>query len=146
MNGIMIDGDAALVLTFLFVVAGVCTATVLVLEVIKAAGEMDGHPAALAGFVQRGRADLQSAVMSALRPGDGGSAMSDPIIAETVLLANCPPDCPCQSVSVEFYDTDHTCFAAIPLSPEDARKMAADLLASADQAEARKAQLEGRVI
>jgi hypothetical protein len=71
--------------------------------------------------------------------------MSDRILAAIVTVANCPGDCPCQSVHVEFLHEDSSCFASIPLSPEGARRMAADLLGAADIAEAQKAKIEGRV-
>lgn len=71
--------------------------------------------------------------------------MSDCIIAPVVTVTNCPAECPCQSVHVELMHEDHTCFAAIPLSPDSARRMAADLQRAADLAEAQKAKIEGKV-
>lgn len=71
--------------------------------------------------------------------------MSEPIIANTVRINHCPPDCPCQSVHIEFLDADNQVFASIPLASADARIMSKDLQHVADIADAARARIEGRV-
>lgn len=71
--------------------------------------------------------------------------MSDPLTADIVMVANCPPECCCQSVHIQFLDADGDVFASIPLAAADARMMARDILQAADLADAQSVKLEGRL-
>lgn len=71
--------------------------------------------------------------------------MSDPIQASSLGVENCGPECECQSVHLDLKDVDGDVFATASMTTNVARAVAADILRTADLADARRAQLRGRV-
>lgn len=71
--------------------------------------------------------------------------MIDLIRAASLIIRSCEPTCPCQSVNIVFRDDAGDGFAAASMPPEDARRMAADLLNCADVAEANQLKQQGRL-
>ena len=65
--------------------------------------------------------------------------------AHGVALTICPPECTCQKVYILFDDGTGHAFASADLDPDEARRMSRGLARLADQVEARKACLNGRL-
>lgn len=70
---------------------------------------------------------------------------ADIVEAERITIGGCEPECPCQSVHVILRHADGEAIAAISLDANVARKVADDLRAVADEANANAARLAGRL-
>jgi len=69
----------------------------------------------------------------------------DVIQASQIVIQECPPECPCQQVHILLLDMDGDEFASASMSADFARRVAAKLLARADQADLRLARKAGQI-
>lgn len=71
--------------------------------------------------------------------------MSDVLPVAAMEVENCEPECQCQSVWVVILDAEEDPFALACMQADTARRMAAQLVAAADMADARRLKLAGRI-
>ncbi|MEO0678586.1 MAG: hypothetical protein AAFZ02_13640, partial [Pseudomonadota bacterium] len=79
------------------------------------------------------------------KPTEGRIRMSECIEAFEIVISKCADDCPCQDVHISLFDEGGSGIASITLSAHEAWKIGQGIKETADEAQAQKLRMAGRL-